>query len=260
MSAYGAIQTPLRTGGTMKSTLWSPSTSDPSSSVSIHHITLQTALAFSGLLEYLHQSFAQIIDEGSTYPQEGPYDQAAFQSYFFAADVLVGILNVKGTSDDQATAEEPLETSLDFTQAVAGRSWEESVIGFYYVRLSSGSSVLRITTGYSSARSDGDGVKPNYPGRSSHICNAGFVVPRTQQGHGYGRVLARSYLHYAPKLGYQASVFNLVYVNNIASVKLWERLGFTKAGRIPRAGRLRVKDGDGEEYVDAWVFYKSFSE
>jgi hypothetical protein len=40
--------------------------------------------------------------------------------------------------------------------------------------------------------------------------------------------------------------------------RLWERLGFHKAGRIPRAGRLRRKDGQGEEYVDAWVFYKSF--
>ena len=90
-------------------------------------------------------------------------------------------------------------------------------------------------------------------------------------------MLARSYLHYAPRLGYEASVFNLVYVNNIASVKygygmtsmlcsytnhiicrLWEGLGFTKAGRIPRAGRLRTADGTGEEYVDAWVFYKRF--
>ena len=71
-------------------------------------------------------------------------------------------------------------------------------------------------------------------------------------------------------------MFNLVYVNNIASVKsvpspsshlspltehthrLWEALDFTKAGRIPRAGRLKKADGSGEEYVDAWVIYKKF--
>ena len=46
----------------------------------------------------------------------------------------------------------------------------------------------------------------------------------------------------------------------INSYRLWEGLGFTKAGRIPRAGRLRTKDGEGEEYIDAWVFYKSFLE
>jgi len=39
--------------------------------------------------------------------------------------------------------------------------------------------------------------------------------------------------------------------------RLWETLGFTKAGLIPNAGRLR-KEGGGEEYMDAIIFYKSF--
>jgi len=44
-------------------------------------------------------------------------------------------------------------------------------------------------------------------------------VPHKHRGRGFGTSLAKSYLYYAPRLGYQASVFNLVYVNNIASVK-----------------------------------------
>jgi len=42
--------------------------------------------------------------------------------------------------------------------------------------------------------------------------------------------------------------------------RIWDRLGFTKVGRIPAAGRLkkREEDGGGEEYADAWVIYKSF--
>jgi len=84
------------------------------------------------------------------------------------------------------------------------------------------------------------------------------VVPPNHRGGGYGSVLGKSYLHYGPKLGYRASVFNLVYVNNIASVRIWESLDFTKAGLIPKAGRLKRVDGQGEEWVDAWVFYKSF--
>jgi hypothetical protein len=40
--------------------------------------------------------------------------------------------------------------------------------------------------------------------------------------------------------------------------RLWERLNFTKVGRIPNAGRLKKSDGSGEEYVDAWVIYRSF--
>lgn len=54
---------------------------------------------------------------------------------------------------------------------------------------------------------------------SLQICNAGFLIPASQRGRGFGSILARSYLHYGPRLGYEASVFNLVYVNNIASVK-----------------------------------------
>jgi RimJ/RimL family protein N-acetyltransferase len=49
-----------------------------------------------------------------------------------------------------------------------------------------------------------------------------------------------------------------VYVNNVASVKIWERLGFKRVGNIPGAGRLRKSDGSGEEYVDAAVYWKSF--
>lgn len=50
------------------------------------------------------------------------------------------------------------------------------------------------------------------------------------------------------------------YSSVVGYYRLWEKLGFTKAGRIPRAGRLKKRDGDGEEYVDAWVFHKSFVE
>lgn len=40
--------------------------------------------------------------------------------------------------------------------------------------------------------------------------------------------------------------------------RIWESLNFTKAGLIPKAGRLKRADGQGVEWVDAWVFYKSF--
>jgi hypothetical protein len=45
------------------------------------------------------------------------------------------------------------------------------------------------------------------------------VVPSINAGKGYGKALGKSYLHYGPKLGYRGSVFNLVYVNNVASVR-----------------------------------------
>lgn len=47
------------------------------------------------------------------------------------------------------------------------------------------------------------------------------------------------------------------HASTISSLRLWESLGFIKAGLIPNAGRLK-KEGGGEEYIDAIVFYKSF--
>jgi hypothetical protein len=40
--------------------------------------------------------------------------------------------------------------------------------------------------------------------------------------------------------------------------RIWDSLGFVRAGLIPRAGRLRREDGSGEEWVDAVIYYRSF--
>lgn len=233
MSAYGTVTARNRPTAPLASTAWhcAPRAGAPTH-LTLHHLTLATARAHAGLLPYLHACFTDELARGMTYPQEllpgEDYTLAQFEEYFFGADVLVGVAGV-----GDAPADDGAEVPLGLGDARAGRAWEACVAGVYY-------------------------VKPNYPGRSSHICNGGFLVPPSQRAKGFGAVLARSFLHYAPRLGYEASVFNLVYVNNVASVRLWERLGFTKAGRIPRAGRLRKADGTGEEYVDAWVFYKQF--
>lgn len=101
-------------------------------------------------------------------------------------------------------------------------------------------------------------IKPNYPGRSSHLCNSGFVVPERQRGLGLGSIAGRSFLFYGPRAGYRGSVFNLVYSSNAASVRIWENLGFQVIGTIPEAGRLKMEDGEGEEYADAQVVYGDF--
>ncbi|KDR75699.1 hypothetical protein GALMADRAFT_248332 [Galerina marginata CBS 339.88] len=237
MSAYGEIKRAIA-AAPLPSTVWTPSKDEDletNQHISIHHLTLASARALSGFLEYLGVIFSKEVEDGLTYPQEGEMSQTTFEAYFFAADVFVGIVGLSSprTATTLAVVGDP--APLDIQTARGKRSWEECIAGYYY-------------------------IKPNYPGRSSHICNAGFVVPPVHRGKGYGSLLAKSYIHYGPRLGYQASVFNLVYVNNLASVRLWENLGFTKTGRIPRAGRLRTKDGQGEEYIDAWVIYKSFIE
>ncbi|KAI9282486.1 acyl-CoA N-acyltransferase [Umbelopsis sp. AD052] len=99
-------------------------------------------------------------------------------------------------------------------------------------------------------------IKPNYPGRCSHICNGGFFTAPAHRGQGIGKVMGRAFVTLAPLLGYKASVFNLVFANNPASLRIWRSLGFQEVGRIPQAGRLK---NSPDELVDAIVFHMDFT-
>ncbi|KAF8633432.1 hypothetical protein AX17_004603 [Amanita inopinata Kibby_2008] len=195
MSAYGVIKVHSSSNVVLPSTAWpcrpNASGGHANSYVTLHHLKLSTAQQLPGLVEYLNNVFTKVVEDGRTYPQEGEMGQEAFRNYFFAADVFVGIINI---SQGLGALGSGAEVDLTIDASRGERSWEACIAGFYY-------------------------VKPNYPGRSSHICNAGFVVPDIHRGAGFGALLAQSYLYYAPRLGYQASVFNLVYVNNVASIK-----------------------------------------
>jgi GNAT superfamily N-acetyltransferase len=94
-------------------------------------------------------------------------------------------------------------------------------------------------------------VKPNFPGRCSDICNAGFVVATEHRGRGLCSRLAEALIPLARTLGYRAIMFNLVFATNKPSLHLWKRLGFTQIGIIPRAGRLRGHP----EPVDAHMWH-----
>jgi hypothetical protein len=81
------------------------------------------------------------------------YTRAAFEAYFWAADVIVAIGQTDGDaavggSDDgqvQAQFQNVASGNGDLLEnSRGGRSWEDALVGFYY-------------------------VKPNYPGRSSHV-------------------------------------------------------------------------------------------
>lgn len=50
----------------------------------------------------------------------------------------------------------------------------------------------------------------------------------------------------------------MLTTDNVASVRLWDSLGFERVGRIPNAGRLKSGPNGEEEYVDAIIMYKSF--
>lgn len=105
--------------------------------------------------------------------------------------------------------------------------WHEKFLGYFYVR-------------------------PNYVGRSSHVCNGGFVVNHRRRGLGLGKELGQKYLEYAPRLGYVYSVFNLVYHTNVASWKIWDSLGFERIGYVKNAAAIKGQD----KLVGAIVFGK----
>jgi L-amino acid N-acyltransferase YncA len=94
-------------------------------------------------------------------------------------------------------------------------------------------------------------LKPNFPGRCSHICNAGFIVQPAMRGQGIGRLMGEAMLAIAPTKGYTAIMFNLVFETNVPSLQLWQSLGFVQIGRIPKAASL----ADGR-IVDALMLYR----
>ncbi|CAF0912507.1 unnamed protein product [Rotaria sp. Silwood1] len=110
-------------------------------------------------------------------------------------------------------------------------------------------------------------IKPNFPGRCSHICNGGFITSDIYRNQGVAKIMALAFIEIAPLLGYKASMFNLVFANNTPSVHLWRSLGFQEIGRIPNAGYLIKKKETTEqtnaeveeEFVDAIMFYYSFT-
>ncbi|WP_392530999.1 GNAT family N-acetyltransferase [Nostoc sp. C117] len=95
-------------------------------------------------------------------------------------------------------------------------------------------------------------LKPNFPGRCSHICNAGFIVQAGLRGQGIGRFMGEAMLLIAANLGYEAVMFNLVFETNIPSITLWQSLGFEIVGRIPGAAIL-----ENYHMVDALIFYRT---
>ncbi|MEA5570294.1 GNAT family N-acetyltransferase [Calothrix sp. UHCC 0171] len=98
-------------------------------------------------------------------------------------------------------------------------------------------------------------LKPNFPGRCSHIGNAGFIVQREMRGLGLGRFMGEAMLEIAFELGYKAVMFNLVFANNIPSLRLWESLGFEIIGQIPAAVELNDRT-----FIDAVIMYRCLEE
>ena len=185
MSAYGAIALASRPPDLLLPTSWDlpqPAPGKPATPfrrLVLHHLRLDSARALPGpsILDYTHGVFAAEVEAGRTYPQEadtGPssepdnddaatrtrtYTRAAFEAYFWAADVIVAIGLTDDDAGDGGDRVQVQDGSVETSRA--GRSWEDALVGFYY-------------------------VKPNYPGRSSHVSLFDVLLPPSyppQLGH-----------------------------------------------------------------------------
>jgi hypothetical protein len=133
-------------------------------------ITTATLIPFNladqvplSLLSYLCDQLNKEIEKGDTYPMIDPMPLETFGPYWFANFGAVMILgNISG-------AEEVQQMERD------GRDWDKECLGSFY-------------------------VKPNYPGRSSHVCNGGFLVTDGARNRGVGRLMGEGYLAWAPRL------------------------------------------------------------
>ena len=84
-------------------------------------------------------------------------------------------------------------------------------------------------------------LKPNQPGLGDHIANAAWMVAPAATGRGIGRALAERVIDEARRLSYLGMQFNAVVATNVRAIALWESLGFTIVGTVPRAFRHSVE-------------------
>jgi len=133
-------------------------------------VTTATIIPFSApnqvpltLLAYLCDQLGREIEKGDTYPMVEPLSLDNFGPYWFG---VFGAIMLLGEIQDGRALHE---------MARQGCDWERECLGSFY-------------------------IKPNYPGRSSHVCNGGFLVTDASRNRGVGRLMGETYLDWAPKL------------------------------------------------------------
>ena len=87
------------------------------------------------------------------------------------------------------------------------------------------------------------------------MATASFMVDPEHAGRGVGRALGRYGVDQLTADGYRSIQFNAVVETNTSAVRLWESLGFTIVGTVPRAFRSRAHG-----YVGLHVMYLSLEE
>ncbi len=93
-------------------------------------------------------------------------------------------------------------------------------------------------------------LHPNNIGRCGHIANASYAVKSGLRGKKIGEKLVRHSLARARECGFKLMQFNAVVSINLTAIHLYEKIGFTRLGVIPKGFLL----GDGS-YSDIILYF-----
>lgn len=94
-------------------------------------------------------------------------------------------------------------------------------------------------------------LKPNAAGPSRHVCNCGYMVLSKARGKGVAQTLCEHSQALALQMGFKAMQFNSVVSTNEGAVRLWQKLGFSIVGTLPKAYEHATLG-----FVDSFVMYK----
>ena len=94
-------------------------------------------------------------------------------------------------------------------------------------------------------------IKPNQPTLGAHVANCGYIVAPESRGKGIATQMCEHSQSEALAREYRAMQFDLVVATNVASYRLWTKMGFETVGRL--AGAFNHSE---HGYVDAYVMYK----
>ena len=78
-------------------------------------------------------------------------------------------------------------------------------------------------------------LRANQKGGGAHVANCGYMTAPWASGRGVARAMCQHSLERAKARGFRAMQFNFVVSSNERAVRLWEKMGFEIAGRLPGA-------------------------
>lgn len=94
-------------------------------------------------------------------------------------------------------------------------------------------------------------LHPNNVGRCGHISNTSYAVRSDKRGLHIGEQLVKDSLAVGARLDFRILQFNAVVAANVHALHLYERLGFTRLGRIPQG--FLMKDGHYEDIILLYI-------